>query len=332
MGHSRALNILEPAHVANARRIATDFAHASGFGEARTGDVAIVATELATNLLKHATGGELHLSLPEEADLGGVELLSIDRGPGMANADACFRDGFSTAGTSGTGLGAVVRLSSEFDIYSQEGQGTLLISRIWPGAAKQSVHHLIFGGVQLPKAGESVCGDAWGVLRENNRTTFIVADGLGHGVLAHDASDQARDILRRSSGMTPQFLLERIHRALRGTRGAAVAIAQVVDGEAEVRFAGVGNISSCIVVGQDVRHMVSHNGTAGQQVRQIQEFRYGYPTGSTLLMYSDGLTSHWRLDAYPGIQVRHPALLACALYRDSSRGRDDVTVIAAKRT
>ena len=57
------------------------------------------------------------------------ELLAIDQGPGMRDVDACMRDGHSTAGTAGCGLGAVLRLSGTFDLFSAPGQGTVVLSR-----------------------------------------------------------------------------------------------------------------------------------------------------------------------------------------------------------
>jgi len=49
-----------------------------------------------------------------------------------------------------------------------------------------------------------------------------------------------------------------------------------------------------------------------------------------LVLHSDGLVSHWSLDAYPGLAARDPSLIAGILYRDFTRGRDDVTVVVAK--
>ena len=63
----------------------------------------------------------------------GVEILALDKGPGIRDLERSLRDGYSTAGGAGTGLGAISRLSSEFDVYSPPGKGTALLARIWPG-------------------------------------------------------------------------------------------------------------------------------------------------------------------------------------------------------
>ncbi|HEX6078241.1 MAG TPA: serine/threonine protein kinase, partial [Methylomirabilota bacterium] len=80
----------------------------------------------------------------------------------------------------------------------------------------------------------------------------------------------------------------------------------------------------------EARHLVSSNGTAGHAAQRIKEFSYPWPAGALLIMHSDGLGSRWRLDRYPGLRERHPALVTGVLYRDWSRSGDDVTVVAAR--
>ena len=96
-------------------------------------------------------------------------------------------------------------------------------------------------------------------------------------------------------------------------------------------FAGRGNISGMVLLPAGGRHnMVSHNGTAGHSAGRIQEFHYPVPPQATILMFSDGLSTHWDLAAYPGLTLRSPGLIAGVLYRDFSRRRDDVTIVVAR--
>jgi hypothetical protein len=97
-----------------------------------------------------------------------------------------------------------------------------------------------------------------------------------------------------------------------------------------VRYAGVGNISAVIVTGEGTRSLVSHNGTVGHQMRKAQEFVYPWTSGALLVVHSDGLATHWKLDQYPGLLRQDPALVAAMLYRDHSRRRDDVSVVACR--
>lgn len=327
------LPVTESSQVGEARRIAAALAGTAGFDETERGKVALVATEAANNLVQHAAGGELVLRVLGRDQADGLEILSLDKGPGMRNVAECLRDGFSTAGTPGTGLGAILRLSDLFDIYSLPGMGTALLSRLRakaPAARPQTGTGLEIGAVCLPKPGETVCGDAWDADDRGGRSRILVADGLGHGPAAAEASGEAVRVFRQNPAPGPAEILEAIHAALRGTRGAAAAAAEVDLTERTIRFAGIGNIAAAVVSPGETRSMVSHNGIVGHQMRKVQEFVYPLPEGGMLVMASDGLTTQWRLDRYPGLLAKHPGLAAGVLYRDFNRGRDDVTVLAAR--
>jgi anti-sigma regulatory factor (Ser/Thr protein kinase) len=331
---SSVLPVLEASQVGEVRRAVTALARRLGFGETEAGKVALVATEAADNLVKHARDGQVVWRAVESGPAVGIELLALDRGPGMADVGRCLQDGFSTAGTPGTGLGAVARLSAFVDLYSRRPTGTALLSRLWahePSAGGGG--QLQVAGVCLPRAGEEVSGDAWAVAEGDGRTLLLVADGLGHGLHAADASRAAVRVFRANAGAAPVPILRATHQALRGTRGAAVAVAEVDRAARVLRYAGVGNIAGAVVSaagGGASRSLVSHNGTVGHEARNFQEFTCPFHPGDLLVMHSDGLGSRWDLDAYPGLAGRDPALVAGVLYRDFQRGRDDVTVVVAR--
>ena len=65
-------------------------------------------------------------------------------------------------------------------------------------------------------------------------------------------------------------------------------------------------------------------------MRKVQEFVLPWNAGAMLIMQSDGLASRWDLEQYPGLIGCHPALIAAVLYRDYTRGRDDVAVLVAR--
>jgi serine phosphatase RsbU (regulator of sigma subunit) len=162
------------------------------------------------------------------------------------------------------------------------------------------------------------------------RVLFVVADGLGHGPGAAAAAREAVRVFRDNVRRTPAEILHAIDAALRSTRGAAVLVAQIDLTDRQVCCAGVGNISGSIITAGASRSLVSHNGTVGHAVRKVQEFLYPFPHGALLVLHSDGLATSWRLDQYPGLAARAPVLIAGVLYRDFKRGRDDVTVLAAR--
>jgi anti-sigma regulatory factor (Ser/Thr protein kinase) len=332
------LTVDDRSKVAEVRRVATAMAGRLGLDEQDQGRVALVLTEALNNAVKHGGGGEVVLR-PITNSRVGVEALIVDKGPGIADIDRALRDGYSTAGTPGTGLGAVVRVADAFDIYSAVGAGTALLTRVWAriagtGRDAPASHRgasLATGTVCLPRSGETECGDAWAMGQNGDQVLLIVADGLGHGPEAAAASREAIRVFGKNLSLSPAEILSEIHAALRSTRGAAVAVAALDPKLQQIRYAGVGNIAASVVSATDTRSMVSHNGTVGHEVRKIQEFQYDWPAGALVIMQSDGLQTHWRLDRYPGLLARDPALIAGILYRDFSRGRDDVTVLAVRQ-
>ena len=317
-----------------ARRAAAALAGNLGFDETGRGKAALVATEAATNLLKHATDGELVLQGIESGAAAGLDVLALDRGPGMADLGRCRADGYSTAGSPGTGLGALARVSDVFDVHSLPEVGTAALARLWsqPGAEAGGPAGLVFGAVSVPLAGEEVCGDAWAIEAAGGRVLVLVADGLGHGPQAAEAAAAAVRVFRESATLGPAELIHASHLAMKSTRGAALAVARIDRERGEVCFAGVGNVAGAVLDAAEDRSasMVSHNGTVGHTIRKVQEFTYPWSPGSLLVMSSDGLGTHWRLGRYAGLALRHPGLVAGALYRDFKRGRDDVTVVAVR--
>lgn len=333
MTESVALPMVESSQVGEARRIAIALASHLGFNETERGKVGLVVTEIANNLVRHAQDGQLLLQPITRNNIEGIEILSLDKGPGMRNINECLRDGFSTAGTSGTGLGAISRLSAFFDIYSIINGGTACVAQLWASSLPANHPHEQIEScvVCLPKIGEEVSGDAWAIDSGSNRSLFLVADGLGHGIQASEASKAAVRVFRENLGKSPKQIVEAAHGTLRSTRGAALAIAEVDFEQLSVNFAGVGNISGTIFSPEKSNSMVSSHGTVGHEVRKIQEFVYKWLPGGLLIMHSDGLSTHWRLDRYPGLASRHTSLIAGVLYRDFNRGRDDVTVLVARQ-
>ncbi len=305
--------VRERSQVSAARLQLRDLAHAAGFSEADEYRAGIVVTELATNLVKHATaGGDILMRAIGRGRHAQVELLSLDQGPGIGDIGEALRDGISSGGSPGTGLGAIVRLSEVFDIHSS-GAGTAILARVAAARELPVSSGFEVGGVSIPVNGETVCGDLWLAIPSGGRLLLVVSDGL-------DATSE------------PRQMIERMHRAVGHTRGAAVAVVSAGRGADVVTFAGIGNISGMVRTSQSRHQMVSINGTLGHQAHTFRQFTYPWSSSALMVVFSDGLTSRWDLDKYPGLSSRHPALIAGVLCRDSSRQRDDVTVVVARET
>ena len=323
--------ITHASDIAAARRAGQRLAVDLGFNETRAGQLALIVTEVGTNLLKHAGEGTIYLNVAQAEGVPGVDVLAVDQGPGILDVDACLRDGMSTAGTAGTGLGALGRLSDEFDIYSQPGQGALFFMRLWRDEAAPALCRVEVGALTVPLAGEEACGDGWGVACDRHGATLLAADGLGHGPEAAAAAHAAIVELQHRPGSEPAQLVDASHQALRITRGAALAAARIDFDADTVRFAGIGNINACVIDGEVRRALVSHNGIVGHNMRKVQEFSAPCPPGAVVIMHSDGLQTQWDLNRYPGLLGHSPALIAAVLMRDYIRRRDDAMVLVVRR-
>jgi len=326
------ISVTEQSQPGSARRIAIELAKSAGLDETTVADVALLVTELGTNLLKHAVDGELLMRRVGVAGEAGVEILSLDKGPGIHDIGRSLEDGYSTRGTSGTGLGAVRRKASHFDIYSQSNKGTAIVARIISPHLKMPIHGVqSVGVVHQAIEGETLSGDDWIVRKFADGWVCAVVDGLGHGFVAAEAATPMIETIRTAQGRkTPVELIEAAHHAARATRGAAMAVATVDTTKNLLKFAGIGNIAGVIANKERQRHLVSYHGIVGHHYRTISEFIYPWSNEAVLVLHSDGIRSQWDLSAYPGLLSRDSSLIAGVLFRDFTRGRDDATIVVVK--
>lgn len=326
------MSVTEQSQPASARRMAIELANKAGLDETTVADIALLVTELGTNLVKHAIDGELLMRRVGVDGEAGLEILSLDKGPGIQDIGRSLEDGFSSRGTSGTGLGSVRRKAKTFDIYSQSSKGTAIVTRIMTPQFKMPIHGMQpVGVIHQAVQGETLCGDDWIVQEFADGWVCAVVDGLGHGVVAAEAAAPMIEAIRTAQGRnTPVELIEAAHHAARATRGAAMAVAVVDTAKNLLRFAGIGNIVGVIVDKERQRHLVSHSGIVGHQYRHLSEFSYPWTNGAVLVLHSDGIRSHWDLSAYPGLLSRDASLIAGVLFRDFPRGRDDATIVVVK--
>lgn len=327
-GTSLLLPVDEQSQVGAARRTAVALGHAHGLGEDAIGRLAIIVTEAATNIIRHATRGHVVLRAlvngPE-----GVEVLALDAGPGIPDVARAMRDGFSTGGTSGQGLGGIRRLADTFDIFSQRGHGTAVLARVTEGPRHNRSESLDdrLGVVCVPVPREVECGDAWQVVAGTDRTAIMLVDGLGHGPGAAEVAALALAAFPSLAMELPETALAGMDRAMRGSRGAALSLVIIDLAAREARFSGVGNVDARVLGDDASVHLMPQNGIVGHAMPTLRPATVAWPAGARLVMHSDGISARWRADAYPGLGAAHPSLLAGVLFRDFGRGRDDVTVI-----
>jgi anti-sigma regulatory factor (Ser/Thr protein kinase) len=337
LGTNIAISVQDNSDVGEARRAAAGLSRALAMDPTVTGKLAIVVTEAATNLVKHGRGGSILLSRREDEGVSAVEMLAIDKGPGMDKVPRFMVDGYSTAGSPGNGLGAISRLSTFHEIYSSPGLGTVVLAQLShplssPRQAPRPPPGFEVGAVSVPLPTETVCGDAWIAQPTEHGIRVLLADGLGHGEGAAEAANLATGIAANHVPDSPPQLLEQIHAGLRSTRGAAVSAAEIDLRSGTVLYSGLGNVVGALVVaGKPRRQMVSYNGTAGHEVHKIASFTYLWTSDSILVLHSDGLITHWSVDKYPGLYRCHPSIVAAVLFRDFQRGGDDATVVVVRQ-
>ncbi|MFJ8934939.1 ATP-binding SpoIIE family protein phosphatase [Streptomyces sp. NPDC102365] len=327
---------------ATARGAASTLARRVGLSSHRSAEVALAVTEAATNIQRHADDGALLLRVVRAGDQAGVEFLTVDSGPGMTDVPAALADGTSSAGTLGIGLGAVSRLADQFDLHSVPGRGTVMAARFWPRTAGApalvtSPELSTVGGVTRPISGETVCGDAWAVRTDDRdsagdrpATLVMLCDGLGHGPLAARASQAAVRAFHETRDHSPAGALEAVHRALRGTRGGAVAVARIEPAAGRLLYCGIGNISGFLLGDGGRRALLSAPGIVGAHMRRLRTFDEPLPAHGALVMHSDGLTERWDHATLPGLLHHTPLVMAGQLLREAGGRRDDAGVVVIK--
>ncbi|MET7830701.1 ATP-binding SpoIIE family protein phosphatase [Streptomyces sp. NPDC005386] len=329
-------------NLTGARGVASRLAEQVGLDEHRRGEVALAVTEVASNLAKHAVGGAILLRVVRTSQRAGIELLAMDDGPGMPDVAGSMRDGHSTAGTLGIGLGMIDRLADTFDVHSLPGHGTVMLARFWPhgtrlpppdaGAAQTT--SLVEGVTRIISGGQQ-CGDGWAARWDSNGTSaqaalMMLSDGLGHGPLAQRATLAAIRAFRASTSGSPEEIMTDIHQALAATRGAAVAVARIEPDLNQVSFCGIGNISAAVVTAASKSSLPSREGTAGHQIRALRTITHPLSEGSALIMHSDGLSERWHPETIPELLNHFPAVIAARLLHTAGKYHDDASVIAAK--
>ncbi|GAC1592761.1 MAG: serine/threonine protein kinase [Ginsengibacter sp.] len=299
-----------------------------GFSSKKMAELDIIIAEITSNIVKHATsGGEILVKVLDEKN--GIEIISIDNGPGMAAVNKMMEDGVSSTKTLGQGLGSIKRLSDQLDIYSQPNWGTVLLCRLFKSPPKlQKIPKFQIGVVMLPKFGETVCGDDYHYNLNGNHIRVALSDGLGHGKEANLASVQTIQIYKENLEMLPNKQIINVHEGSRKTRGAVMYAMHVDTLNKQVMYCGVGNISAKILSGNKIKSCVSYNGIVGHTIpRTLNNHSLIWSKNDIILLHSDGLSTRWDLQKYPLITTHDPTLIAAVLYKDFCRKNDDVTII-----
>ncbi len=318
--------ITDASSVGEARRRGLLLADRLGFDAVRSGEFGLLVTEVSRNILLHGGGGQtIMLGAKNGHDAVG-RILALDSGPGIADMAKAMSDGYSTSGTMGGGMGAMRRIATSVEVFSGRS-GTIVLLELGTPSKRGGVQ---VAGMAIPYPGERLCGDAWAHHQTSERTVILLADGLGHGVQAAEASEEAVEVFRKRVDHPPGEILSYVHEGLKKTRGAVAAVAEIRPHQSIVTYAAVGNTAASVINNQGSRSLVAHSGTLGVAAPKIQEFKIDWSPDAILIMHSDGLQTRWDLSSYSGLLARHPAVIGAALFRDFRRQRDDASVVVAK--
>lgn len=330
--HHICFNVADRSYLALIKKDIHSLAQQVQFSASRIAEIDIIVAELTSNLVKYAKEGQLLAKVITEGARTGIELISIDKGPGMSDVSRMLEDGVSTTNTLGHGLGAIKRLSDVFQIHTVKGSGTIILSRIWQNnAVKPRLYPAEVQSVVVPKPGETDCGDAAAYKLTPQSMTLFLGDALGHGTEAGKVVKAAVAAFTDCTATSPSEILKYIHQEVRKTRGLVATVATLDFATRIWSICGVGNIGCRIGNGEQSRTYLPYNGIVGMNIpSSINDQQTTYETGQIIVLCSDGLKSRFELYKTQGIYKYDAAILAAALYKDYARQTDDMSVAVGK--
>ncbi len=324
-----------PGDVTSVRRKARRLADEIGFPEPEAESIALVVTELATNIVKYAGSGVVALAHSRVEGREGITVEARDRGPGFSDDEQVMVDGYSTSGTLGHGLGAVNRMMDEVDILSDGERGTQIVATRFlrtpaSRAASLATSPFDIGAVSRPHPKMTVNGDTFVIRHWNGHSLVAVIDGVGHGQYAQRASQAARSYIESHYDQPLDMIFKGAARACRGSRGVVMAIAVFRWSDGEIKFASIGNIETRLFGVNKTDKFHLRRGIVGLQMPTPHVVTDLWAPGATLVLFSDGISSRWS-QADLGVDRDSPsARLAHRILMDHVKENDDATVAVVK--
>jgi anti-sigma regulatory factor (Ser/Thr protein kinase) len=330
MAGTDALPTIDEASVSAAREAVR--AAGAGLGLDRTliERVAIAASELVQNQLRHARGGRFAVRSVTRGGVPGLEILAADCGPGIAAPSAALAGPGPSPSSLGAGLEGARRMTHELDLDVRWGQGTCVRARAFAAPVPRRREVGVLGRAL---AGEPMSGDHAVFVREGEGVLVLaVIDGIGHGPLAEDAAAAAAAAFLAHRGSSPLLILEACDAALLGTRGAVMAVARIDEETGAVEHGGAGNVTSRIERFRRTHTLATSMttlGTRGLKRKPMVETAAMAPDAA-LIMFTDGLTSRASLEGKAELLREHPIVIAERLMADHGRHNDDALVLVAR--
>jgi anti-sigma regulatory factor (Ser/Thr protein kinase) len=333
-------------------------ARAAGFSEQDANKISTAVSELARNIVKYAESGGITIATSAGGSDTSLKLIARDRGPGIPNVEKALKDHFSSSGTLGLGLPGVRRMAKTFDIESTVATGTkvtvtfgtkakpstLLNALKKSGERRENlrIHGRGTGGVLVedpekssgvdcayftrPCRGERANGDGVFLDRRGDLILVALIDGLGHGPNAHNVAAAARRYLRDSWVENVVDTMNGLHQTLKGTIGAAAGIGTLSLVDHIFRYVGVGN-TIARTLGPDGTHLMSFEGTLGQNVRSLQQQELMIGPRELLVLYTDGVSERFEMPAFASVKTEAASSIARGIVERFGKDHDDSTCI-----
>jgi anti-sigma regulatory factor (Ser/Thr protein kinase)/serine/threonine protein phosphatase PrpC len=324
------------------RRQITDLMTNLQFSEKKIAEVAIVVSELCSNLIKHsAVDGKIKILQILGEGRTGIEIVAEDKGPGIENVDEALKDGVSSRGTMGGGFGAIRRLSDFFDISSNKKMlgnstiepGTIVTVRKWSGSSLSTLgtnnSDISISVLSRPYKGLAVNGDSYYFKSFQEREIIAVIDGLGHGTQAYEAANCAVKTIDGNTHKSIEEIIRTMNKDLKKTRGAVVALFIIDKFKKEFEMLSIGNIDSRYMSENSTERLFSNNGFIGAYNGNCKTIRRAYKKGDMLVICTDGISPRWETEKYTNGFTNNPAALCNIIFKEYSRENDDATTLVA---
>jgi anti-sigma regulatory factor (Ser/Thr protein kinase)/serine/threonine protein phosphatase PrpC len=310
-----------------ARRLAAEL----GFSAEDCAEIALVVVELGSNLVRHAGGGELRMEVVEVADQQGLRVESVDRGPGFADFEHATTDGYSSAGSLGTGLGTVNRLMDDLQYHPLPGGGSWIACTRW----LRTEPRIPDGSLEIAGATRAYRqlaenGDAFIVRQWGHHALLGVIDGLGHGLFAQRAAQTARQYIDQHYDQPLEAIFRGVARACQSTRGVVMALVLLDHDRRSFKSASIGNIELRAQGSPERVRFLPQRGVVGQLTPLPRTEEHPWTRGMILIMHSDGIRSTWEWSDLPSFATESPAVIAQRLMSSFGRPDDDATVLVVK--
>jgi len=310
-------------------------AQQGGFEAKQLAEIDLIVSEMGSNLVKHASGGEILAGIQQTDEGVTLELIGLDSGPGMTDPEKMMLDGASTTQTLGHGLGSIRRLSHTFEIYSRKDWGTILLSRVHKktdGRKAHSIPSTRINALVVAKPGETLSGDGCCYINAKDDTIhLLVADGLGHGAEAHRAVKEAVTAFRAFDSKSPVDILRHLHQSIKKTRGMVATVVIIDPKNKRWRFCGIGNIGMRFNGLQQSKSYLSYNGIVGHNIpNTLNDQELSLNDYQQVMLCSDGIRSRWEHAKHPTIHKYDLSLQAAAIYKEFGRRTDDMSVIIGR--